>query len=66
MDKYTLIIILATLGFFALAAILLVPIYLFLLKEEKVSAKWTGDALAESVEKRYRGKSNGLEDESTE
>ncbi len=34
MDQYSVVIILAFLGFVALAAVLLVPIYLFLKKED--------------------------------
>jgi hypothetical protein len=37
-------VILATLvGFFGLAALLLVPVYRFLVREEKISARWTNE-----------------------
>lgn len=47
MDKYLIAIILTTVGFFALAAILLVPVWRFLNKEEKISEEWTEDKIAE-------------------
>jgi|GEM_PF-4868101 len=43
--NYTLIILATIVGFFTLAAILLVPVYRFLRKEEKISAEWTEDNL---------------------
>ncbi len=52
-DNITLIIILATAGFFLLAAILLIPIYRFLLKEEKISEQWTAESIAASIENRH-------------
>lgn len=45
MDKYHLAIILTTIGFFALAALLLVPVWRFLNREEQISREWTEDAL---------------------
>ena len=41
-----LIIIMALVGFFLLAAILLVPVYLFLKREKKASEQWTPEAVA--------------------
>ncbi len=46
MDIYTIVILLTLVGFFALAALLLFPVYFFLKKEERVAQKWTKDALA--------------------
>ncbi len=46
MDEYTLVILLAFFGFVALAAILLVPVYLFLKREEEVGRNWTREELA--------------------
>ncbi len=43
MDKYTVVIILTTIGFFALAAALLVPIWRFLNSEEARSRQWTAE-----------------------
>ena len=40
MDKYTVTIILTTVGFFALAAALLVPIWRFLNSEESRAEEW--------------------------
>ncbi|MDX1740080.1 MAG: hypothetical protein R3178_02260, partial [Rhodothermales bacterium] len=45
MDKYTIVIILTTIGFFALAAALLVPIWRFLNREESRAEQWTKDLL---------------------
>ncbi len=41
MEKYYLIIILTTVGFFLLAAILLVPIWRFLKREEDKARDWS-------------------------
>ena len=46
---YTWVIIGTTVGFFALAAVLLVPIYKFLKREEKVAEQWTRERLEEST-----------------
>ena len=43
--NYDLIILGTLIGFFTLAAILLVPVYRFLKREEKVSEQWTEEAL---------------------
>lgn len=64
-DNYTIVIIAATVGFFLLAAILLVPVYRFLLKEEKHAEKWTSDSIAENVERRL-SKSAGETDNRSE
>ncbi len=48
-QDYTWIIIATLVGFFALAAALLVPIYRFLIQQEKVSEAWTKEALEEAV-----------------
>ncbi len=46
MTDYTTIIVLTLVGFLALAAILLVPVYRFLRREEKASEKWTSEEMA--------------------
>lgn len=46
MTDYTLIILLTLFGFLGLAALLLVPVYRFLRREEQSSRKWTRDELA--------------------
>lgn len=46
MDEITLVIIITFVGFVTLAAILLVPVYRFLRREEKVSRKFTREAIA--------------------
>lgn len=47
---YTWVILGTIVGFFSLAALLLVPVYRFLNREEKVSEAWTKEALAEKRE----------------
>jgi membrane protein implicated in regulation of membrane protease activity len=42
---YTLVIILTLVGFIALAAILLVPVYRFLKREERESKQWSREEL---------------------
>ena len=42
-DGYTIIILLTLLGFLALAAMLLVPVYRFLRREERASRRWMPD-----------------------
>ena len=44
--NWTLIIIATAIGFFALAFILLYPIYRFMRREEDVSKGWTREAMA--------------------
>ena len=44
---FNLIIFLTTVGFFALAFILLFPVYRFMRREEEVAESWTPRALAE-------------------
>ena len=46
MTDYTLIIVLTLVGFLALAAILLVPVYRFLRREEEASRKWSSREIA--------------------
>ena len=41
-STYWLVIVLTTVGFFGLAALLLVPVYRFLMREEEASKQWTG------------------------
>ena len=60
MNTYTLIIILTTLGFLLLAALLLTPVYLFLNREEERSERWTEQALAKRIREEGPGK-NGDE-----
>ena len=58
MDYYTIVSLLTVLAFFLLAALLLVPVYLFLKREENVSEKkWTRDAL--DRRRRERPPTNG-------
>lgn len=45
-DSIYLIIAAAFFGFLALAALLLVPVYRFLTREEHASRDWTDDAIA--------------------
>ena len=52
------------LGFFLLAALLLVPVYRFLERERKVAEKWTPEALAERVREQQKTATNGADAES--
>lgn len=45
-DSIYLIIAVTFVGFLALAALLLVPVYRFLTREERTSQDWTDDAIA--------------------
>lgn len=60
---YTVLIILTLVGFFLLAALLLVPVYRFLDREEEASKRWTEDRLAERLRER-RSASNGTDEPS--
>ncbi len=51
---FTLIIVLTLVGFLALAALLLVPIWRFLDREEEVSEQWTREELAARMRRRRR------------
>ncbi len=52
--NFTVIIIVTAVGFFALAAVLLVPIYRFLKREEKASEAWTEETLDHSSSQNER------------
>lgn len=61
-DPTYLPVIVGTLvGFAALAALLLVPIYRFLDREEEVAEDWTPEALAERMREQQHGAANGAE-----
>lgn len=57
MSDYTLVIILTLVGFIGLAALLLVPVYRFLKREEKMGTKWTKENVDPSSEKHERWRS---------
>ena len=59
--QYLPIIVGTLVGFAALAALLLVPIYRFLDREEEVAEDWTPEALAERMRKRQQTAANGTE-----
>lgn len=61
MEGYGLLILLTLIGFLALAALLLTPVYRFLEREEKISRKWTEEKLAERLRERQSA-SNGTSD----
>ena len=44
-----LLMVIALVGFFLLAAILLVPVFRFLKREQKASEQWTAEALARRI-----------------
>lgn len=46
MDQYTAVILIALFGFLLVAVLLLAPVYFFLKREERASARWTPDELA--------------------
>ncbi|MCZ6704711.1 MAG: hypothetical protein O6942_02295 [Bacteroidetes bacterium] len=48
MDSYYFVIGVTVIGFFALAAALLVPVYFFLKKEERVAENWTDETIADA------------------
>lgn len=52
MDLYNVVIIVSFVGFCALAAILLVPIYRFLKREERASETWSTDELLRIAQER--------------
>lgn len=61
-DPTYLPVIVATLvGFAALAAALLVPIYRFLDREQEVAEEWTPEAVAERMRNQTHGSTNGTE-----
>lgn len=57
--EYLPIIVATLLGFGALAALLLVPIYRFLDREQEVAEKWTPEALAERMHEKEETATNG-------
>lgn len=59
--KYLPIIAATLIGFAALAAMLLVPIYRFLDREEEVAEEWTPEAVAERMQKQQHGAAEGAE-----
>lgn len=63
MDRYYVVIALTFFGFLALAAILLVPVYLFLKKEEDVARNWTDETVARVPQKDHEA---GVEGEAAE
>lgn len=47
MDSYFILIVVTIIAFCALASALLVPIYLFLKKEEALAEQWTRESLSQ-------------------
>jgi len=64
--EYLPIIVGTVIGFGLLAAALLVPVYRFLEREQKVAKKWTPEALAERMQKRQETATNGTPDASAD
>jgi hypothetical protein len=62
--EYFPIIVGTIVGFGILAALLLVPVYRFLEREQKVAQKWTPEVLAERLQERRS--TNGAETEPPE
>jgi len=63
MGEYGTVILLTFFGFLALAAILLVPVYRFLKREEKLSRRWTPEALARRTHQQPNGSPPGPDQE---
>jgi hypothetical protein len=59
MTAYITAIVLSFFGFVLLAALLLVPVYRFLRREETLSRQWTPEALARRM--RETASSNGTD-----
>lgn len=57
--KYLSVILVTLVGFFALAALLLVPVSRFLDREQEVAESWTPEAVAERLRKQQRTATNG-------
>jgi hypothetical protein len=62
MDEYTFWILASLFGFLTIAAILLVPIYLFLNREEEASREWTEEALARRYAEQNPGGDGAIEE----
>jgi len=59
MDYYTLVILGALIGFLALAALLLVPVYRFLQREDEAARRFT----AEYLRRQQAARPNGADEE---
>lgn len=59
-SDYTLIIVGAFFGFLALAALLLVPVWRFLRREEEVARDWTPEKIVPPAEARTNGEDDGV------
>lgn len=57
--EYFPIVVGTVVGFGLLAALLLVPVYRFLEREEKVAEEWTPEALAERMQDDHATATNG-------
>jgi len=58
---YLPVIVVTLVGFAALAAALLVPIWRFLDREQEVAEDWTPEAIAERMRERQQTATNGKE-----
>lgn len=66
MDSYDLLILATLIGFFALAYMLLAPVYKFLEREKQASKEWTPERIAEKLRKRRASTNGSTEAESNE
>ena len=57
MDFYAVVAFLTLISFAGLAALLLVPVYLFLKREEQASKRWTRDALRGRLREKKQARS---------
>lgn len=58
--KYLSVILATLVGFGVLAALLLVPVYRFLDREQEVAENWTPEAVAERLRERQNTATNGV------
>ena len=64
--EYLPVIVGTLVGFAALAALLLVPIWRFLDREQEVAEDWTPEAIAERMHERQQTATNGRDSEEDE
>jgi len=57
--EYLSVIVATLVAFGSLAALLLVPVYRFLEREQEVAEKWTPEAVAEHIRERRQAASDG-------
>lgn len=66
MGSYSLLILATLVGFFALAYVLLAPVYRFLEREQQASKEWTPERIAERLKERGASSNGADESEDSE